>query len=397
MAERPSELDDRTTGATSDDAEGVANELGASTTYTTTALGTYPGDAGDRDDEARDLTPVSSDAEYDVATTGDATEVDTTDEPEQIRAQIEQTRNDMSETINAIQDKLSIANITESVKEEVSEQISGAYNSAKTALFDATAGKVGSFMAKVENTVNQISEEYGPAVTDVSRRVVSTARSNPIPFALIGIGVGMLLWNSRYKSNKSRSYRYADGFETENLDYEYSGSERARRDNRTLTNLSETASQAYNKVGDVAGQAYEGVSNVAGSAYSGVSSAATSAYEGLSSAAGTVSNKVGKLGTQTKQAARWTQETYSQQLEQNPLAVGAVALALGALVGLALPSTELEGQYMGEYRENLLQKASEAAGDVIEKVQQVAGEVTKNVQETMQESVQGEAKAQGTA
>jgi uncharacterized protein YjbJ (UPF0337 family) len=91
-------------------------------------------------------------------------------------------------------------------------------------------------------------------------------------------------------------------------------------------------------------------------------------------------------------------------MEENPLAVGAVALALGAAVGLAIPSTQIENRYMGEARNNLLHKAEETARDAVGKVQKVAGEVTETVKEEAKkvagqvtETVKEEAKNQGLA
>ncbi len=67
---------------------------------------------------------------------------DATAETEQIRGQIEETRRGMSETIDAIQEKLSFSNISEQVKDQVSEQIGSAVHSVK----DAAMEKVGDFM-----------------------------------------------------------------------------------------------------------------------------------------------------------------------------------------------------------------------------------------------------------
>ena len=78
-------------------------------------------------------------------------------------------------------------------------------------------------------------------------------------------------------------------------------------------------------------------------------------------------------------------------MEENPLAVGAVALALGAAVGMAIPTTRVENKWMGETRDNLLQQAKDTAGDAVEKVQEVAGQVAGQVTET----VKTEAKNQG--
>jgi hypothetical protein len=377
MAERSSELDDYTAGSrsTSDDSENVGLEIGAPTTYATTALGGYPNDA-DRTDASDDRDTTAS------------------EEPEEIRAEIEKTRSDMSETINAIQEKLTFSNISEQVKEEVSEHITSAVETARDAVYGATLGKVENFMAKLKRNVNDLAGDYGPVVTDAGTTVVRAARNNPLPMALIGLGIGMLLMNNRRSASRVSSYRYSEGYDEDTeLGYDYSNQSGRRSRGRSsssgigLKSTTGAATRALGKVGDVAGSAYEGVSNVAGTAYSGVTTAASTAYEGVGSVANTAYEGVGSLGTHVKDAASWTQDTYSRQLEENPLAVGAVALALGAIVGLSLPSTQIEGQYMGEARENLLQKAQDAAGGLIDKAQQFAGDVTNSVKE--------EAKAQG--
>src|SRR5215213_10520733 len=59
------------------------------------------------------------------------------EETEHLRAQIEETRSQMGETIDAIQERLSFQNISEQVKEQVSEQISSAYEAAKDTVYDA--------------------------------------------------------------------------------------------------------------------------------------------------------------------------------------------------------------------------------------------------------------------
>ena len=58
--------------------------------------------------------------------------VDPPDETEQIKARIEETRSQMGETIDAIQDRLSFANISE----QVSETVSNAIETAKDTAYD---------------------------------------------------------------------------------------------------------------------------------------------------------------------------------------------------------------------------------------------------------------------
>src|SRR5688572_20207201 len=64
------------------------------------------------------------------------------EETEQIKARIEETRNQMGGTIDAIQGRLSLANISE----QVSETVSSAIETAKDTAYDATIGKAVNFM-----------------------------------------------------------------------------------------------------------------------------------------------------------------------------------------------------------------------------------------------------------
>ena len=52
-----------------------------------------------------------------------ASEDDASDETEQIKSQIEETRSQLGETIDAIQDRLSFSNISEQVSEHVNNAV----------------------------------------------------------------------------------------------------------------------------------------------------------------------------------------------------------------------------------------------------------------------------------
>jgi hypothetical protein len=369
MAEEPGKLsrisdDDESTDA-------ISTAAGATDTYSTGRLGDYPAS----DIETRDFDANTTDEE-------------TTEDTEQIRAQIEETRSQMSETIDAIQEKLSMSNI----KEQVSDQINSAVVSAKDAVYDATIGKAGEFMQNVGRSIGDVTGSVGRGLSDVTGNVgnalagtgiVETVRRNPLPFALIGLGVGMLALQSRRRSttrlsSPSYSYDYDAGNYNEG-DYDYDGDTghrtgRGRGTRSTLKSATRTVSGA-------ASTAVEGVSTAASTAYSGVSTAASTAYQGLASAADTAYDGIGTVGTQARQIAGTAQDQYEYYLEENPLAVGAVALAVGAAVGFMIPSTQTEGELMGEYRDSLVEKAGDVARGALDKVQQVAGEVSRTVQE----------------
>ena len=64
-----------------------------------------------------------------------------------------------------------------------------------------------------------------------------------------------------------------------------------------------------------------------------------------------------------------------------PLALGAIGLAIGAGIAAALPATEIENSYLGETSETLKSKAAEIAGDQIEKASSLATDVVETVAE----------------
>ena len=284
---------------------------------------------------------VSEAHQFGAAGTGDANE-----ETEQIKAQIEETRSNMGETIDAIQERLSFSNISE----QVSEQVNNAIETAKDTVYDATMGKAVNFM---KNAGNEISHSS----------IVTAAKDNPLPFLLIGLGAGLLAYNS-YGKKQNRSLSFDRQL----------GDNRAGRSVDSKQSFINSAQQTVSGVKD-------SVSNAAGAAYEGVTNAASSTYSGAGDLANRAYDKAGEFGTKA-------QETYSQYLDEKPWAIGAVALIAGAAVGLAIPSTRYEGELMGEARVNLLSKAQDTAGDLVDKAKQVASEAGKAIKEEVNTAIQ---------
>jgi ElaB/YqjD/DUF883 family membrane-anchored ribosome-binding protein len=309
--------------------------------------------AGVGDDQFLDKYPESGELALD-ANTGDAPE-----ETEQIKARIEETRNQMGETIDAIQDRLSFANISE----QVSETVSNAIETAKDTAYDATIGKAVNFM-----------KDVGDGVT--SSGAFKTVKNNPFPLALIGIGTGLLVYQGFAKKSSHRGGNYGrrldDGRDRTTGESTF-GSARE--------SIGNVASRAYDGISDTATSALDTVSNVAGNAYEGVAGTLSTAYTGAGDLAHRAFDRAGEYGTVAY-------EKYDEYLEENPLALGAIALAVGAAVGLSIPSTNYEGRLMGEARENLVQKAQDAAGTLVDKAKQVASEAGQTIKNEAQSLTQ---------
>lgn len=356
-------------------------------------------------DETSDYNRVDLDSavvrEYDTPTTStDA------DDPEVIRANIEQTRAEMSETVNALQERLSPTAIKEQaqeqfqeVKEQVKEQVQEQFQHAKEAVREATIGRV-------ENMVSNASDTFNETRTTM----MDTVRQNPIPAALVGIGLGWLFMNRsstqpvRYSGRGSarggrttqvyaqgqRDYRvnYNTGYNPNNQPY-YADAmyddQRGYQVGRGQQSQGGMVSSARETASNVAGTVSNTASNVASSVSDTASNVASSVSDTASNVVDQAQETVSYLTDQAQYQAQRVEDRFQQALTNNPLAVGAITLALGTAVGLALPQTQRENQLMGEARDTLVDRAQDVASETFEKVQRVASEVTDDAKQTVKE------------
>lgn len=202
------------------------------------------------------------------------------------------------------------------------------------------------------------------------------AREHPMPAAVVGLGLGWMMVESARKPDPWDGRERGDytGWSGGSFRPGYAGSE--------------TLSAAKDKVHDVADSAKEALS----SAGDKVSDAADWTKEHASDLGHQVADKASTLGhqvtdkasdlrRQAKTQVRRARVGFWQTMEQNPLMVGAATLALGVIVGLALPSTDKEDELMGETRDHLLDEAKEAGQQMLDKSKHVAEAVAGKVKE----------------
>ena len=325
------------------------------------------------------VTPAGVDQGSPVAA---SIEVGDTDETTEIRVEIEQTRADLTETINAIQDRLNPQTLVEQAKDSVRETATGMVEQAKETVRDATIGKA-----------EQMVSDVGETARGTGSSIIETIRRNPVPAALAAAGIGWLWMNRAHgASGQNGSYRTDYGssayprtsaYGTASPAYGATGSsyQTVRVGDTSGAGpqdaVRQTVSQVQDKAGQLTDQAQSSVSDLADKAQSGVSQIADSAQSGVSTLVG---------GTQ--QQAQRAQGQLQQMLQETPLAVGGIALALGAAVGLAIPETPPENQLMGDARDTLMHKAQETAQDTMHKVQDAAQKVGSVAVDTAKDQAQ---------
>ena len=214
--------------------------------------------------------------------------------PEEIQAEIARTRGDMAATLTAIEQRLTPGQLVDQ---------------------------------GLDYLRNSGARQY---VSNLGESV----KSNPIPLALMGIGMAWLMatGNRRPSSGHESSFGSAS-----------SGPGMMERASEGMSSakdrLSQTTQSAKERVGQIGQAARE---------------------------------RVGQLG----QTARGQMELVREQ----PLALGAIGFAIGALMAAGLPRTRQEDELMGEASDRLAEKAKQVGSEQLEKVKQAAGAASAGMQ-----------------
>jgi ElaB/YqjD/DUF883 family membrane-anchored ribosome-binding protein len=231
-------------------------------------------------------------------------------EVEDLENDIAATRDEMTDTVQTIGERLDPANIVQDAKDTVRE---------------ATVGKV-----------EQMTSNAMDTATDAGSGIVETIRRNPIPTAMAAIGIGWLLMNrsdgrQAYRSNAGWNDRWRDSER-----YGYAGYPNSGRDRAVTDRAGETIDQVGRKAGQVADD---------------------------------VRSTVGQLPDQFGSTARKVGWNAERLVQDNPLALGAAAFAVGAAIGMALPETEVERSVLGGPAGTAIDKAQQVASDAVQQLQ----------------------------
>jgi Protein of unknown function (DUF3618) len=264
----------------------------------------------------------------------DGVEVEQDPEAERIVLEIEETRSEMGATIDEIGHRLQPQNIANEAKEKIRE---------------ATVGRV-----------ERIVDDAGQTAQRTGNTLMETIRQNPVPAALAGLGVGWLALKMRDQS--SSGYRTGNGYRY----YDYG------RPGQTYGNTAQ-GDDPIERVRDIADSATGRAQQVG----SDVQRAAQSAAEGTQ-------EKFQQAQWQAQSALSDAQRQVDRTWNENPLALGALALGVGAAVALAIPETQKERELMGEQRDKLVEKVSTVATQALDEAQTKAQEVAQQVGEQVE-------------
>lgn len=284
---------------------------------------------------------------------------------EWIRRDIEQTRAEMSETIDAIQRKLD----PEVLKEKAKERFVEAKDHVKEEVREATVGKV-----------QHMVQRAGRDVREARTTVMDTIRENPIPAAMVAGGLAWLIMGGRKQVQERRgggydnrrayaTPRYIEDDYDVYGDYEFgavgSGYEGAREGR---------VDRVKGRVQDVAGAASAKAHEVTDKVTDKASELAHRTRDEASDLADRARREARDLRFRAGSEARRMERTFERTYRENPIGIGLAALAIGSIVGAALPRTRREDELLGRTRDKLMSRARDVAGEAVEKVKETADE-----------------------
>jgi ElaB/YqjD/DUF883 family membrane-anchored ribosome-binding protein len=266
-----------------------------------------------------------------------------------IRAEIEKTRARLGETVEALGAQLNPTHLKERVKESVRE---------------ATIGRV---QHMASNTRDRIAE--------TGRGLAQTIRENPLPAAMAAAGIGWLLISNRDQRPATRRFTNGEPDEFAIPDESYGESGVRARVRNVAENVADKASDLTERAQDATQRAVQRAKETG-----------DRVVERTKEAGDRISSKADETMYRVRQTARTTARRVENQYEESPMAMGAVALAIGLAVGLSVPGTRKETELMGDARDRLVDKTRERIADTTDKVERVVQRALPEVKEVVRDA-----------
>ena len=190
-----------------------------------------------------------------------------------------------------------------------------------------------------EATIGRV-EETAKGVSDM---VMKTIKSNPIPAAIAGTGLA-LLWVNRSGNKDGYGHAYrGNGYRAE----EQGGG------GLDISRVGDVASGVGQNVGQKVGRVGEGATQVTG--------------------------EVLQRGRQTVEQVSWRLDSFMQA---SPLAMGAIALGAGAVIGALVPETPQEQQVLGDASRQIGTTVRDTVGQVTQKAEEGLDKAEQKLSET---------------
>jgi len=187
-----------------------------------------------------------------------------------------------------------------------------------------------------------------------------TVRDNPLPTLLTSIGLAWLMLGSRNNGQP----RYAAG------DGSYEGQTGEGRMHRAADSAREAAGRARHAASSAADH-MRGMAQGARDRAHGMAESARHARDGAREQARGIADSARQMAGTAREGFAHAQERADRMAQEQPLVLGAIGLAAGALIGAIVPPAEA----FGERVQSGMNRAREKAGRMRERLEEKADEL----------------------
>jgi hypothetical protein len=236
--------------------------------------------------------------------------------------------------------------------------------------------------ADLTDTVDALARKFSPGeLLDRSLGVVKehggefavnlrdSIKEKPLAALLTSIGLAWLM--APVSNNRSRSWTSSSGRDYSTSDYSMpdDGSEDWSDETKsTLSRAREKLSDSGHKLKD---------------AVTGARDRLSGARERISDRSSSMSESVSRTTASAREQAAMARERFNSVKEQEPLVLGVIGLAVGALIGGVLPRSETENRLIGEASDATKGEMKTKARDVYGQARDKAEKATEAASQAM--------------
>lgn len=211
----------------------------------------------------------------------------------------------------------------------------------------------------------------GSGANEYVHNLGHSVKSNPLPIALVGIGLAWLMASGR-NHNGSADY---------SLDHssDFSPDSRSR-----LSDAKDRLSTGAHDIKDRLSSGSQDMKDRVAAGKQGMKDRVGHARDSISGTMHSAAERVSRTRDGARQQVDRARHGFESMLREQPLALGAIGVALGALMAAAAPRTRAEDEVMGGKRDELMDQAREMGREQLDKAKDVAGEAASTVKEEAQ-------------
>lgn len=219
----------------------------------------------------------------------------------------------------------------------------------------------------VDQALGLAREHGGEFATNLGRSV----RNNPMPVILTGVGLAWMMASSNEPRAPTRRAGYGGYQEWMSESAEEPGTDTTGR----LKSGVSSAKSAVGSLGEKVSRAKDSLKESVG----GMSDSASEAVSGSG-------ERMRMQGERMRMQSQRLRSNFETLMEDQPLIVGAIGIAIGAALGAAFPRTESEDRLLGETRDSVMRTAKERASEAYEDVKDTAADVAASARNKAQGS-----------